>query len=108
MMQTQNTYIQGHEFKNYSPAMYEIVSKSTGQTIQTINIQKGNPMEQANGVVIEELILICLDQIEHFQSSEIKCVENEDTLRHLRDALASTRARQYERTLRNVQGTNNI
>lgn len=108
MMQTQNTVIKGSEVKFNSPTTYKIVSKETGNVIQTINIQKG-PIKEAglNGVVIEELLLICLDQLEHFQASDYKCIENDDTLRHVRDALASTRARQYDRLIRNVQGTYN-
>ena len=72
-----------------------------------IKIQKGAILDCGlNGVQMEELIQICVDQLEHFQSSSFKCRENEDTLRHLYDALHSIRSRQYDRSLRGVQGRN--
>ena len=81
--------------------------KETGEKILHVPIQKGAVSDNGlNGIFIEDLLLICIDQLEHFQNSSFACQENEDTLRHLRDALHSTRSRQYERSLRNVQGRN--
>ena len=93
------------EFK--SPTTYDIVHKATGQVVNTIDFQKGPVREHGlNGLFIEDLLLIVKDQLEHFQASDFACVENEDTLFHVRNALHSTRSRQYERSLRGVQGHN--
>lgn len=107
VLETLHTEIQRGEVQFNAPVSYDIVHKTTGQTVNTIKFQKGPVQEEGlNGVFLEDLLLIVIDQLEHFQNSEFACVENEDTLRHLRDALHSTRSRQYERSLRNVQGKN--
>ncbi|KEI18260.1 hypothetical protein [Clostridium haemolyticum] len=106
-MQTLHTKIISGEINFNSPSSYKVIHKTTGEVAQTINIQKGPVKENGlNGIFIEDLLLICIDQLEHFQASQFKCKENEATLRHLNDALATTRARQYERYLRDVQGKN--
>lgn len=105
-LETANTKHNRGEVEYNSPTNYEIRSKLTGQFIQRIDIQKG-PVQHAgevNGIFIEDLILVCIDQLEHFQNSDYACDENERTLHHLRCALDTTRARQYERLSRGVQG----
>lgn len=90
-----------------APNSYEIEHRTSGATAAIVKFQKGPVQEEGlNGIFMEDLILICIDQLEHFQNSEFACQENEDTLRHLRDALHSIRSRQYDRTLRGVQGRN--
>ncbi|WP_049753989.1 hypothetical protein [Anoxybacillus flavithermus] len=104
-METLHTRINRGKIEFNSPVSYEIEHKATGSIAAVIKFQKGLVQEEGlNGIFIEDLLLICIDQLEHFQNSEFKCKENEDTLRHLRDALHSTRSRQYERSLRGVQG----
>lgn len=104
---TKHTNIIRGEVNYNSPSSYEIRSRESNEKIQSINIQKGAVLDCGlNGIFIEDLLLICIDQLEHFQDSRFACQENEDTLRHLRDALHSTRSRQYERSLRGVQGRN--
>ncbi|NHI48055.1 hypothetical protein FDE94_09260 [Clostridium botulinum] len=106
-METLHTKVVPGDIEFNSPTSYKIIHKETDKVTQNINIQKGPVKENGlNGIFIEDLILICINQLEHFQASEFKCRENESTLRHLYDALATTRSRQYERQLRNVQGKN--
>lgn len=106
-METLHTKIVPGEIKFNAPVSYDIVHKSTGKTVNTIEFQKGPVQEEGlNGIFLEDLLLISINQLEHFQNSDFKCQENEDTLRHLRDALHSTRSRQYERNIRGVQGIN--
>lgn len=105
-METKNTIIK-RVVDVPAPREYEVYERENKDClIQSVKFQRGPVKETGgvNGVFIEDLILICIDQIEHFQTSEMYCKENESTLRHLRDALYSTRARQYERSLRGVQG----
>lgn len=107
ILQTLNTHIQRGEVAFHAPTSYDIIESATGKTINTIAFQKGPVKEEGvNGIFLEDLLLIAIDQVEHFQASEFACEENADTLTHLRNALATTRARQYERSLRNVQGRN--
>ena len=104
-METSHTKIVKGTVKFNSPISYSIHHKNTGKEVLRIPVQKGPVQEQGlNGIFLEDLILVCIDQLEHFQRSPFQCIENEDTLRHLRDALHSTRSRQYERSLRGIQG----
>lgn len=104
-LETKWTKIKRGEIQFNSPCSYEVIHKTTGKVAQKISIQKG-PVQDAglNGIFIEDLILICIDQLKYFQRSDFRCEENEAALRHLKDALATIRARQYERQLRGVQG----
>lgn len=106
-LETKYTNIERGKVEYNSPIEYNIYHKNINKLVQNIKIQKGAVLDSGlNGIFIEDLLLICIDQLEHFQNSDFACQENEDTLRHLRDALHSTRSRQYERSLRNVQGRN--
>lgn len=104
-LQTMHTHIQRGEVEFNAPMEYTVCHTQSGKIAGEIKFQKG-PVQEAglNGVFLEDLLLISIDQLEHFQNSEFACEENEDTLLHLRAALASTRARQYDRMIRNVQG----
>lgn len=104
-METMHTTIVGKDTQFNSPTNYDVLDKKTGKILQSVNIQKGPVLENGlNGVFIEDLLLICIDQLEAFQNSTFACRENEATLSHLYDALATTRARQYDRLIRGVQG----
>ena len=104
-MYTLHTRISRGKIQYNAPVQYDIYHKATNKLVNTIKFQKGPVQDEGlNGIFLEDLLLICIDQLEHFQNSEFACQENEDTLRHLRDALHSTRSRQYERSLRKVQG----
>ena len=104
-LQTVHTHIQRGEVVANSPKEYTIYHSKSGSFVTEIEFQKGNIEDTGlNGVFLEDLLLISIDQLEHYQNSEFACQENEDTLRHLRAALASTRARQYDRMIRHVQG----
>lgn len=105
-LETMNTIHERGTVAFNSPTGYKIKSKISGDIIESIKIQKGavKDVMGVNGIFIEDLILICIDQLEHFQNSEYACEENERTLHHLKCALDTTRARQYERLIRGVQG----
>jgi len=105
VLQTMHTNIQRGEIVAGSPECYHIQHTQSGKFVNTIKFQKGEIKEEGlNGIFIEDMLLISIDQLEHFQEGDFSCQENEDTLHHLRNALATTRARQYERQIRNVQG----
>ena len=104
-LETLHTKINRGKIEFNAPNSYEVEHKESGTATTIITFQKGPVKEDGlNGIFAEDLLLICIDQVEHFQNSTFACPENEDTLRHLRDALHSTRSRQYERSLRGVQG----
>lgn len=106
-METMHTQIVAGPVEFNSPTNYTIIDKQADTVLQNIHIQKGPVKEEGlNGIFIEDMLLICINQLEYFERSSYACQENVDTLRHLRNALYSTRARQYERLLRGVQGRN--
>lgn len=104
-LETLYTKLERGEVKYNSPASYLIKDKGTNNVLAKLKFQKGEINNVLNGILLEDLILICIDQLEHFQNGKFACRENADTLTHLINALNSTRARQYERMLRGVQGT---
>lgn len=105
-MRTNTSRITRGKVVNNSPEGYIITDKTDCKKELALNIQK-NPIQEVgrNGFLLEELILIGIDQLEHYQNSDFANVENEMTLFHLKNALNATRARQYERNLRGVQDT---
>lgn len=104
-MKTLHTKIEKGDIEFNSPNEYRIIHRDTGLLANIIRFQKGPVKEQGlNGIFIEDLLLIVKDQLEHFQDSDFSCVENEDTLFHVRNALHATRSRQYDRSLNNKQG----
>lgn len=72
-----------------------------------INFQKGPVKENGhNGVTETALLAVLIDRLQCFQNSEFKCKENAVALTHLEDAMNWLNRRTIQRTLRNVEGTN--
>lgn len=104
-LQTMHTHIQRGPVEFNAPMSYQVIHSESGKLAGEIKFQKGPVQEVGlNGIFLEDILLISIDQLEHFQNSDFACQENEDILLNLRAALASTRARQYDRQIRNVQG----
>ena len=69
-----------------------------------LRVEGDIPLPQ-NGAFVEEIILACIARVEFYQRSKFNCPENEETLKHLRAALASQNARTADREERGVEGT---
>ena len=84
-------------------------NKLTGEVINKIDFQEG-PIKEVgiNGVTEEDLLLMIIARLESFQCSEFKCIENEEAIVSLREALISMNYRRIKRIKRGVEGTNNI
>ena len=61
-----------------------------------------------NGVQIEDLLAICIDRLEGFQSGSYKSAYNGNALHHARKALEELNNRTKERISRNVEGTHTV
>ncbi len=74
---------------------------------QSIKFQQG-PIKEAgvNGVADVDLLAICIDRLEGFQSGDYKCDTNQTALQHLLDAVTALDSRTKERETRGVEGTN--
>ncbi len=80
-----------------------------GPFIQTILFQKGPVQEHGvNGIHHEDLLVILIDRLDHFQAGDFYCVENEMALVSLRKSLSNLNARTRERKTRGVEGTNQL
>lgn len=48
-----------------------------------ILLHNGSPAEGFNGVVAQDLIEVCISLFEDYQTTEFKCEENEEIIKHL-------------------------
>ena len=71
-----------------------------------VNFQKG-PVKEAgvNGCQNEDLLLIVIDRLEHFQDGPFACDENQVALIAARKSLHALQSRTKNRETRNVEGT---
>lgn len=82
---------------------------SANYILNTIDFQCG-PVKQhgVNGVFNEDLILIVIDRLEHFQNSELHCKENNKAIEKLQESLMWLRKRTNGRKQRGIEGTYKI
>jgi hypothetical protein len=83
-----------------------VILKGISETVSKIKFQKGPVKESdANGCFIEDLIAICIDRLEGFQSGGFPCRENALALTKLDEALHWLDHRTKDRQKREVEGT---
>lgn len=61
-----------------------------------------------NGCHIEDLILICVDRLCYFQSTQYSCEENAAAINSLMDAIQHLRTRTAGREMRGVEGISEV
>lgn len=84
---------------------YQIASPE-GLEMGYVQFQCGPIKEvSVNGVFDEDLVAILIHRLECFQSNDLRCEQNNHTLKHLRAAARSMRKRQEDRVARGVEGT---
>jgi len=72
-----------------------------------VEFQNGPIKERGvNGCQNEDLLVIVVDRLQHFQNSNFACRENALALTKIQEALHWLEARTKERTERGVEGTN--
>lgn len=92
---------------------YEILSSDITAPSHTvfgsIAFQNG-PIKEVgvNGCHIEDLILICVDRLCYFQSTEYSCEENAAAINSLMDAVQHLRSRTAGKEMRGVEGTSEV
>ena len=64
--------------------------------------------EEAHGAFVEDVLLGVINRMEFYQGSKFACEENEEALRHLRDAHTSMMNRREDRVDRGVQGKHEV
>lgn len=65
----------------------------------------GSDRKEPNGAFVEDIIKAAIDRMEFYQDGKFACVENDETLTHLKQALASQYRRTNDRLKRKVEGT---
>ncbi|MGL5709999.1 MAG: hypothetical protein ACRCW9_04045 [Cetobacterium sp.] len=103
-----NTYIEKAD-KFIANHLYVVKSSKTNEVLGNIKFQKGALKEtEQNGIFIEDLIAICIDRLNDFQTSDYRCRENAVAITKLEESLMWLRKRQLNRIKRNVLGTHEI
>ncbi|MGE5423388.1 MAG: hypothetical protein ACM3QW_08995, partial [Ignavibacteriales bacterium] len=79
------------------------------KTLAEINFQEG-PIKECgvNGVCNEDLLVMVLTRLEHFQKSEFNCRENALAITKIEEALMWLRKRTTAREMRGVEGTHTV
>lgn len=69
---------------------------------------RGEDRQPPNGAFVEDIIAAAINRIEFYQASKFACQRNQETLAHLRAALASQNGRTAAREARGVEGTHDL
>lgn len=81
------------------------IDKKDSEIVAQVMFQKGPIKETVgNGCFIEDLIAICIDRLEGFQSGDFPCRENALALTKLEEALHWLDHRTNDRKRRGVEG----
>lgn len=86
---------------------YRIRSIDSVSNLAEIRFQKGPIQEHGvNGIQIEDLLAICIDRLEGFQSGEFFCQYNKMALMRIKNAVKHLNRRTNDRIRRGVEGLN--
>ncbi|WP_079709775.1 hypothetical protein [Paraliobacillus ryukyuensis] len=104
-----NKYTKVYHEENFqfnAPHYFEVVQPANDEILQTIHFQEGAIKEYGvNGVMNEDLIVMVISRLEHFNQSDFKCKENSMAITKLEEALLWLRKRTMSREQRGVEGT---
>jgi len=84
------TYLVAVEKDDGNPTHHDFQVKRSSDNIVLgkVHFQQGAMDEKGpNGILNEDLLMMIIDRVESFQSSKLKCRENENALQHLYEAL---------------------
>ena len=94
----------------YNAPNHFVVKKSDNEEILgKVDFQVGPVKEVGvNGVANEDLLLMVVSRLEGFQKSEYRCIENQEAINSILDAVSSLRSRTQSRIDRGVEGTSTV
>ena len=97
------------QWKYNAPHHFEVKKADNDETIAQINFQEG-PIKEVgvNGIANEDLLLMVVTRLEGFQNSEFKCMENQEAINSILDAVSCLRSRTNKRIERGVEGTSTV
>ncbi len=105
---TQNYTKIEHEdnWKFNAPHHFRIKKVENGDVVTEINMQEGPIKENGvNGCANEDLLAIVLQRLYCFQNTEFSCVENENAIKSIEEALRYLRLRTNRRVEAGTEGT---
>lgn len=84
---------------------YLIQKVIDNETVCALNFQDGPIADNGvNGIVMEDLLSIVIDRLNHFQSKGFACEENAQALTKLEEAMHCLNNRTKDRQTRGVEG----
>ena len=100
------TAIQGNTIQtDASHTTYTV--KDKGRLIDGIHFQSKVIPKGIDGVTIEDLLLICLDRLNHFQKGRLYCAENQQAIVNIYSAICYLNMRTLDRKHNGTEGTYN-
>ena len=99
------------EFENGERHEYEVFSKEVNKISRFLQLYfQGGPIKEngVNGCQVDDLIVIAIDRLQHFQRGQYRCEENANALRALGEALYYLQLRKVDREARGVEGTHHV
>lgn len=75
--------------------------------VRTVGLpfQKGLASEVPNGITVESLVAVCMDQLQEHQKGDVSCSENVRAIDGLAAAMAALHERTARRTALGIEGT---
>ena len=97
------------DWKYNAPHHFVVKRSDNGEILSRVDFQEG-PIKEVgvNGVANEDLLLMVVSRLEGFQKSEYRCIENQEAINSILDAVSSLRSRTQSRIDRGVEGTSTI
>jgi len=68
----------------------------------------GDDRKEPNGAFVETIIKAAIGRLKYYQSTKFACTQNVYTIQHLENALQSQQFRTQDRSMRGVEGLNEI
>ena len=84
------TYLQAQEKEDGNPTHHDFEVRRTldNKVLGKVHFQQGALGDEGpNGILNEDLLMMIIDRVESFQSSKLRCRDNENALQHLYEAL---------------------
>lgn len=96
-------------FTNNAPHHFSVRTAEDGRALGFVDFQEG-PIKEAgiNGVMNEDLLVMVLTRLEHFQNSDFACKENAMAIQKIEEALLWLRKRTTGRENKGIEGTHTI
>lgn len=94
-------------WKFNAPHHFVVKNVENDEELCKVDFQEGPIKENGiNGVTNEDLLLMVITRLEGFQNSEFRCMENQQAIDSILDAVDALRARTNKRIECGVEGTN--